>query len=181
MSVLNNRLLCTELFLETHIPRIRGEVSFDVLLIAVDGVRFLAVDKRPFKSKQWWLWGTTNVGKSTIKEKLISELGLLGFVMPKDTNFQAWNDRAYHFAYVDEYKGHHSIQLLNECLEGARMQLDVKYGHRDKGVNIPTIILSNFPPERNYPDAQPEEMKALLGLNVIHMVDHAHDFKFQPK
>jgi len=43
-----------KLFLETHIPRIRGEVPFAVSLIAaVDGVRFLAVDERPFfKSKQ---------------------------------------------------------------------------------------------------------------------------------
>ena len=39
-----------KLFLETHIPRIRGEVSFAVSLIAAgDGVRFLAVDERPLQ------------------------------------------------------------------------------------------------------------------------------------
>lgn len=170
---------------QDNVAEKKGVVSFVVPTVDKEEktVEFPVVTERPFKSKQWWIWGETNVGKSTIWRKLIGELGLEGFAMPKTTrNFTAWNDKAYHFAYIDQYKGEHSIQFLNEWLEGSPIQLDDnKYGHREKRFNIPTFVFSNFPPSRVYPQAEAEELRALLGrLEVIHMQGHAKDFAFTP-
>lgn len=125
----------------------------------------------PFKSKQFWIWGSANVGKSTFIRKL-EDVGLRGFEIPTNNDFAEWDDDRYDFAYIDEFKGQLTIQFLNMFLQGSKMRLPGKYviGGKLKNKNVPIFILSNYTPEEVYHKKSARDLEPLLTrLRVIEL------------
>lgn len=125
----------------------------------------------PFKSKQFWIWGPPNTGKSTFIRKL-EESGLNGFQIPTNGDFARWDDSQWDFAYIDEFKGQLTIQFLNEFLQGSKMYLSGKYviGGAMKNKNVPVFILSNYTPEEVYHKKTSRDLEPLLTrLRVIEL------------
>jgi len=132
----------------------------------------------PFKSKQFWIWGPPNVGKSTFIMKL-EEVGLQGFQIPTNGDFARWNDEDWDFAYIDEFKGQLTIQFLNEFLQGSKMYLNGKYvvGGTVKSKNIPVFILSNYTPEEVYHKKSSRDLEPLLARLRIIKLESYNDYK----
>lgn len=125
----------------------------------------------PFKSKQFWIWGSANVGKSTFIRKL-EDVGLRGFEIPTNNDFAEWEDDRYDFAYIDEFKGQLTIQFLNMFLQGSKMRLPGKYviGGKLKNKNVPIFILSNYTPEEVYHKKSARDLEPLLTrLRIIEL------------
>jgi len=125
----------------------------------------------PFKSKQFWIWGNANVGKSTLIRKF-EDTGLRGFEIPTNNDFAEWDDSRYDFAFIDEFKGQLTIQFLNMFLQGSKMRLPGKYviGGKLKNRNIPIFILSNYTPEEVYHKKTSRDLEPLLTrLRVIEL------------
>lgn len=116
---------------------------------------------RTFKQKQYWIHGPPNTGKTSFILNLIQH-GFRGFIIPTNNDFADWDDNAYDFAYIDEFKGALTIQFLNEFLQGSPMRLNAKFGSRQKNINIPVFILSNFEPAQVFQNVQPVSLNSLL-------------------
>jgi len=137
----------------------------------INDVEFDALANMPFKSKQFWIWGPPNTGKSTFIRKL-EDSGLRGFDIPVNNDFAEWDDEKYDFAYIDEFKGQLTIQFLNLFLQGSKMRLPGKYviGGRVKNRNVPVFILSNYTPEEVYHKKSSRDLEPLLArLRVIEL------------
>lgn len=123
---------------------------------------------RSFKEPQYWIYGPPNTGKTSFMIHL-EEIGFRAFIMPINNDFKGYDDAAYDFAYIDEFKGQFTIQFLNEWLQGSKMKLNTKYGGVFKNKNIPTFILSNFSPENCFKNQDSENLAPLLTrLHVIY-------------
>lgn len=122
---------------------------------------------RVFKQKQLWLYGPSNVGKSSLLNKL--QEGLRVYPIPPKEYYCGYNDELFDLAILDEYGGSKTITFLNQWLEGAHIPLDQKNKvNYIKKKNIPTIICSNFSPEEVYKKAPAVQITALLNrLEVI--------------
>lgn len=141
------------------------------LHFVINDIEFDILANMPFKSKQFWIWGPPNSGKSTFIRKL-EEAGLRGFDIPVNNDFAEWDDQKYDFAYIDEFKGQLTIQFLNLFLQGSKMRLPGKYviGGRIKNRNIPVFILSNYTPEEVYHKKSARDLEPLLTrLRVIEL------------
>lgn len=125
---------------------------------------------REFKQKQYWIYGKPNTGKTTFILDIIHS-GFKGYIIPTNNDHADYDDNAYDFAYIDEFKGSLTIQFLNEFLQGSPMKLNAKFGSRQKNRNIPVFILSNFPPEEVYQNVGEISMNALL--TRIHVINTA--------
>ena len=122
---------------------------------------------RAFKEKQYWIVGPPNTGKTTFITELI-ELGFRSYIMPKNNYWNDWDDDAYDFAYIDEYKGQLPITLLNEFLQGSPMKLNGRYADVEKRKNLPVFILSNFDPIGAYKNLTKTEIDPLIErLHII--------------
>lgn len=120
-----------------------------------------------FKQRQYWIHGPPNTGKTTFIREL-EEMGFRAFLIPTNNNFEGYDDAAYDFTYIDEFKGQLTIQFLNEWLQGSKMKLNTKYGAAFKNSNLPCFILSNFSPENCYKNQDSENIAPLMTrLHVI--------------
>jgi len=145
--------------------------------LVINNLAFDLLMELPFKSKQLWIHGPANVGKTTIVRNLM-EHGLRGYQIPTNEDHASW-DNEYDFAYIDEFKGQLKIQFLNEFLQGSYMRLPGKYiaGGVVKSKNIPVIILSNFTPGEVYKNKTLQELEPLLErLVVIHLTSFNNYF-----
>lgn len=122
---------------------------------------------RVFKQKQYWIVGQPNTGKTTFILELI-ESGFNGYNMPKNNYWNDWEDDAYDFAYIDEFKGQLPITLLNEFLQGSPVKLRGRYTDVQKRKNLPVFILSNFDPYGCYENCKKSEVDPLVErLHII--------------
>ena len=107
----------------------------------------------PHKSFQIWIYGPTNVGKSSFAIRL-RELFRVYEVELNSSFFQtSWRDDINQFAIIDEFGPSNCIQFqkLNLWLEGTPVALNRKFlPSYIKKQNIPTIILSNYHPREVY-------------------------------
>lgn len=102
---------------------------------------------RPHKQHQLYLQAPTNHNKTSL-------VLLLGkyfkyYVMPLHENFDdSYEDELYDFVVLDEFshKIARTVQMINAFVEGAQCTLRTKGGQVIKKVNLPVIILSNYPP-----------------------------------
>lgn len=157
--------------LEWEMPRARDDLTEEEHII---GHWIFENMKKPreFKQKQLFIWGTTNLGKSTLINNLKKYLS--GYPINKAEDYYcAYYDGEYDFAYIDEFKHDKSIQWLNTWLDGSSMNLKKKNGWYIKEQNIPTIILSNYSLEDNYRNVSqnsPEIFDTLKGrLEIVHV------------
>lgn len=132
----------------------------------------------PFKSKQFWIWGPPNVGKSTFIMKM-EQAGLHGYQIPTNGDFARWDDDHWDFAYIDEFKGQLTIQFLNEFLQGSKMYLNGKYvvGGTVKNKNLPVFILSNYLPEEVYHKKSSRDLEPLLARLKVIKLESFNDYE----
>lgn len=126
---------------------------------------------RLFKQGQLWLWGPSNIGKSTMLNNLME--GLRCYHIPSKDFYCEWDDKAYDIAVLDEYTGCKTIGWLNQWLEGAKLPLDQKHKpNYIKKFNIPTIICSNLSPVQCYSKVAEVQHQALQNrLQVVFVSD----------
>jgi hypothetical protein len=108
----------------------------------------ILVKSRPFKKKQLYIYGATNLGKSSLIEKLRPFLRI--YQIPYEDFYDFYNDRDWDLAVLDEFKAQKSVSWLNMWLQGSEMAIRYKGAQGLKRYNIPTIILSNFTLEECY-------------------------------
>ncbi len=130
---------------------------------------------RPFKSPQLFIHGDTNLGKTSLIENLNKHFRV--FYIPVTEDFYCtFTNSDYDLAILDEFKGQKTIQWMNRWLDGQRMGLKMKgKAQYLKTLNIPTIILSNYPIEECYPTVfinQPQKLETLLTrFKVVNVFD----------
>lgn len=151
----------------TQIKKQRLQTRPPPLVYSNWGFKFEINFPREFKQKQYWIVGPPNTGKTTFINDLLG-LQYRGYIMPKNNYWNDWDDDAYDFAYIDEYKGQLPITLLNEFLQGSKMKLQGRYSDVEKNRNIPVFILSNFDPIGAYKNSAKTEVDPLISrLHII--------------
>jgi len=100
--------------------------------------------KREFKQKQLYIWGSVGVGK-THMINLLSKLIRI-YHIPKNEDWDdLYEDGLYHLAVLDEFKRQKTRSYLLEWLQGSTMILKRKgLCPLIKSCNVPTIILGNY-------------------------------------
>jgi len=105
--------------------------------------------RRPFRATQLFISGPTRHFKTTMVEFL--KLYLRVYDIPKGEDFyDLWENSSYDLAMMDEFKGNKTIQWMNEFLQGSVMNLRQKGKQTLKTMNIPVIILANYPLHQLY-------------------------------
>jgi len=107
--------------------------------------------ERPHKTKQLFVWGATNMGKSHILIDLAKRF--TPYIIGTEEKFDRPFDNFKHkFAIFDEFCGGKQVWWLNTFLEGGPMQLNLKNSRNGcmKKVNIPVIFCSNKSFEQIY-------------------------------
>ncbi len=124
---------------------------------------------REFKQKQLYIWGDTNLGKTTLANTL--QLYARIYSIPREEDFyDFYDDNRYDLAILDEFKASKTIQWMNEWLQGAPMVLRAKGFQIEKAQNVPTIILSNFALEDIYCHVEDNKLDTLRGrLEIVHV------------
>lgn len=121
--------------------------------------------KRKFKQKQLYIHGPANLGKSSLIIFLSKFLNV--YHLTKDSYCDAFKDGVYDLAVLDEFSAQKTIAFLNEWLQGGTMPLKVRFSHRTKTQNIPTIILSNLSPEDCYYNSGTTRLEPLLSRLLV--------------
>lgn len=98
---------------------------------------------RAFKQQQLYIYSDgPNTGKTTLVQQLAAYLNI--FTLPKGKFIDGYISGAFDLVVCDEFKSHHTIQFLNEFLQGSQMHLDQKGSGTVKTDNPPMIFLSNL-------------------------------------
>ncbi len=98
---------------------------------------------RPFKMKQLWLWGCSNLGKTSLIMKLRKYFRI--YMVPMDTKtLDDYEDNQYDLIVLDEYKGQKSITWMNGFVQGDFFPIHRRYVSTVKEKNLPVIVLSNY-------------------------------------
>lgn len=105
---------------------------------------------RPLGETQLYIWGNTNLGKSHLAMQLSKYL--LSYPCTNMEKFFDSLSEKHTLIIFDEFHGQHTITFMNQILDGQHMQIPQKGTMYFKTNNPMVIILSNFPPERCYPN-----------------------------
>lgn len=111
-----------------------------------------------------YIYGPTESGKSTLI-RFLATLGLNLYIIPKGEDFfDGIKDKKWHFAISDETRGRdQTIQFWNHWCDGFQsLKQKGKQAYLKKEI-IPTILLSNYCPEKLFPkvyETSPEIMAA---------------------
>lgn len=126
---------------------------------------------RNFKQSQLWLYGPSNIGKSTIINNLYNFFRI--YPIPSEDYYCEWDDEGYDLAVLDEYCGSKTIGFLNQWLEGGVLPLKQKNKPSYmKRFNVPTIICSNLNPCEVYKNCTEVQKTALLNrLELVYTND----------
>ena len=126
---------------------------------------------RARKTKQLYIWGATNTGKTTLVDRLAKSCNV--YIMPTEDFYDEWSNTDYDICIFDEFTACKTLQWLNQWLEGGMMHLRKKGSCIIKTFNIPTIILSNEEPGDVYHKVKidkPAVFEAFLGrLEVVNV------------
>ena len=116
---------------------------------------------RNHKMKQLWIHGSTGLGKSRLIWKLMKYFR--GYEIPNDSGWFDDFDNGFEFLYVDEFRGHITVRMLNSLAEGRLMSLP-RRGTSPilKTRNVPVIICSNLSPYEVYSKCTPVSLDAII-------------------
>ncbi len=98
--------------------------------------------KRKFKQQQLYIWGETNIGKTSLIEQLSKYLNI--YYLPAEDFYDTYLDDSYDLVVMDEFKGQKRVSFLNQFLQGSTMPLPKKGSQYVKCQNLPCIFLSNY-------------------------------------
>ncbi len=132
---------------------------------------------RHFKQKQLWLWGTTNLGKTSLVMKLKKFFRI--YMIPMDVaHLDDYDDADYDLLVMDEFKGQKSITWMNGFTQGNDFPIHKRYCGTIKKKNLPIIVLSNYSIEQAYSKVAMYNPERLLTLktrfeviNVVKFID----------
>jgi len=135
----------------------------------------LCIAERMFKMPALWLHGPANMNKTSLFRKLGKYYSV--YWMPIEEHFfDDYVDEAYDLVVLDEYKGQHTIQFLNNFIQGGIMSIRKKGTQYLKMKNVPVVILSNFSPEEAYVNANKSAgFEALLTRLVVVQISYRLD------
>ncbi len=98
---------------------------------------------RFFKMKQLWIWGCTNLGKTSLIMNLMKFFRV--YWVPLDTaHLDDYEDAQYDLIVFDEFKGQKSITWMNNFIDGSPKLVYRRYVSTMKLKNHPVIVLSNY-------------------------------------
>lgn len=124
---------------------------------------------RKFKSRQLYIHGPANCGKTSLV--LMLETWLKIYWVPQFEDYYDMYEDSYDLVFYDEFYGSQKkIQWLNLFLQGGPMTVARKGSQYLKRANHPLIICSNVSPREAYPNVKPLIMDALLKrLQVVEL------------
>ncbi len=127
---------------------------------------------RPMKMKQLWLWGCTNLGKTTLVLNLMKTHRIY-WVPMEVAHLDNYSDEDYDLIVLDEFKAQKSITWMNEFVQGTPKLVFRRYRSYLKTKNLPVIVLSNYSVEGAYSKVHmfnPERLNSIKGrFNVINI------------
>ncbi|AUM61687.1 Rep [uncultured virus] len=131
--------------------------------------------ERAFKSPALWIHGPPNMNKTSLFRKIGKYYSI--YWMPIEEHFfDDYVDEDYDLVVLDEYKGQHTIQFLNNFIQGGIMSIRKKGSQYLKMKNIPTVILSNYSPVDAYSNANKSAgFEALMSRLVVVQVNNRLD------
>ncbi len=105
--------------------------------------------RRPMKMKQLWLWGSTNLGKTTLVLHLMKTHRT--YWVPLDIgHLDDYDDADYDLIIFDEFKGQKSITFMNSFIQGTPYLVYRRFRSYLKTKNLPVIVLSNYSIQEAY-------------------------------
>lgn len=125
---------------------------------------------RIFKQSQLYLWGVSNLGKTSLLNTLGKFLRI--YDVPKNLKFDDYEDGLYDLCYIDEFNGQFTVTFLNEFLQGGRQTLPTRYRQNIKNDNLPVIIMSQKHPREVYPKVDLATFNAFLSRIDVVFVEH---------
>ncbi|QMW68858.1 replication-associated protein [Crucivirus-392] len=122
---------------------------------------------RVFKQKQLYVYGGTNIGKTTLMNRLCELVRV--YVMPYDGNWLDSFDESYDVVVFDEFKANYTVQFLNRFIEGSVCPVSRRgIPPFMKKKNIPMIFLSNYSLSECYSKMSDVKLDTLM--NRLHCV-----------
>ncbi len=130
---------------------------------------------RHFKQKQLWLWGTTNLGKTSLVMKLMNYFRI--YMIPMDVrHLDDYEDDDYDLLVMDEYKGQKSITWMNGFTQGGHFPIHRRYSGTIKKKNLPIIVLSNYSVEQAYSKVNMYNPERLIPLKTRFEIINVNKF-----
>lgn len=105
---------------------------------------------RQLRQKQLYLWGPPGIGKTHLVTQLDYLLSIM-YVARDDGEFMDfYEDGMYDLIVMDEFSNKKTMQFMNQILDGQKCTLKKKGAQIVKSDNLPVIVISNYPLEKNY-------------------------------
>lgn len=114
---------------------------------------------RVFKSKQLYLYGPPNSGKTSFLRVLMTVLPT--YVMPMEDFYDLFDQSRHSLVILDEFRAQKTIQFLNQWSDGQVMSVRKKGSQSLKTKNLPLIICSNFSIREAYSKSDDAHLEAL--------------------
>lgn len=122
--------------------------------------------ERQIKQKQLWIYGPTNMGKSTFVMHLRKMLRI--YMCDNYSNFlESFDNYKYDLIIFDEFVGCKRIGWMNQLVDGTIQRFDQKGTSIVKTQNLPVIVLSNFPPSVCWKNALDNKVDSQTCLETI--------------
>jgi len=114
---------------------------------------------RVFGTKQLWLCGPTQHGKTTLVMSLQDAFRI--YWVPDEDFYDDYCDASYDLIVFDEYRHQKTIQWMNRFVDGQICPLRQKGTQTVKRKNLPVIVLSNFRMREAYPNVEESHFNTL--------------------
>ncbi len=158
--------------LQNWTPLDIGNLDLDFRILGLWMNKNLNGIQRPFKAPQLWLWGCSNLGKTSLIISLKKYLRI--YMVPMDVrHLDDYEDDQYDLIVLDEFKAQKSITWLNGFIQGNDFPVHRRYSSTLKTKNLPVIVLSNYSIEGAYEKVNmfnPERLNSLKNrFTVVHV------------
>lgn len=129
--------------------------------IVTDWIRTNLYQERARRQKQLYIYGETEMGKSTlIEQHLINFLSV--YIMSTEEYQDDYNDNDYDLMVIDDFDGNPSLNTMLKIAGGDTMKLKRKgLPAYTKSRAMPLIVISNTPLDMIYPNIS-DALKAAL-------------------